>query len=545
MICRYLPYTITLKAPAILTTIGGDPNSSRTLPFIPGSAVRGAVARALGDPGNDPVKLGIFQKLILGQGARYLNAYPRVDGHRSVPMPVSFRMEKGSQEEDTCQAFDLCAYDREEWPEESLVPVPEPFVTLGAARPKRVSAGCGSRIHHQRDRAKGRAWVDPQTGEARGTIFTFEYLEAGQEFQGMVQVFGEDESKCEARAEHIKKLLGGSLLIGRSRRGGYGGYALIKWGNPCERELRGPLVVQADIDKGAEFRVLLLSDYIGRNAETGELDPAYLVGELIQRLDNRVEVTGQYWKFGIRGSFNRKWRLEVQQAPVCAAGSVLVLKATKDIPYDDIKLLEDQGLGERRAEGFGRVAFLKAASKRVTLSRPSLEALSQPAKGEPPDLVVFVEQQILLQEISRVVLEEAARLAKSATSPPSASLIGRLRNALRAEPSRGLSTLREWLGLEGDKGKHLRQPAMEQLDRCSIGNEQKKLSHWLRDLVRNHEKSEDLSEKLHWDVLVQRYYLVSEEAARQCLERFEDELRVRFIDATLAALARRKRGGVS
>jgi len=66
MIYRYLPYTLTLNAPAIMTSLGGDPNSARTLPFIPGSAIRGAVARALGDPGDDAEKQESFQKLVLG-----------------------------------------------------------------------------------------------------------------------------------------------------------------------------------------------------------------------------------------------------------------------------------------------------------------------------------------------------------------------------------------------------------------------------------------------------------------------------------------------
>jgi hypothetical protein len=43
----YLPFTLTLRSPAALTALGGDPNS-RTLPYIPGSALRGALARTLG-----------------------------------------------------------------------------------------------------------------------------------------------------------------------------------------------------------------------------------------------------------------------------------------------------------------------------------------------------------------------------------------------------------------------------------------------------------------------------------------------------------------
>lgn len=35
---KYLRYTLTLQAPAIVTTLSGDPSSSTTQPFIPGGA---------------------------------------------------------------------------------------------------------------------------------------------------------------------------------------------------------------------------------------------------------------------------------------------------------------------------------------------------------------------------------------------------------------------------------------------------------------------------------------------------------------------------
>jgi len=548
MIYRYLPYTLTLNAPAIMTSLGGDPNSARTLPFIPGSAIRGAVARALGDPGDDAEKQESFQKLVLGGGVRYLNAYPRAGSRRSLPKPVSFRARKdsmGSGRKEECKVLDLSAYDKEEWPDDPLVDVPEPFVTLGAARPIQAAPERGSRIHHQRDRAKGRAWVEPETEVAHGTIFTFEYLEAGQQFDGLIQVFGESEEIVQARAERIRELLGSHLLIGRSRRGGYGGNATIKWREDRDREVNGVGVIAGDIPKDTEFRVLLVSDYIGRNPQTGQLDPTYLTHEITQRLGGRAEVIRRCWKFGLTGGFNRKWRLEVPQAPVCVAGSVVVLRATAAISFEDIELIEHEGFGERRVEGFGRVVFLEHAKHSIDVRRPAADTSSQRAEGKPPEMVVFAEKRIMLKEIARSIQEEAVRLGKSAKSLPSTSLIGRLRNVLRGEASQALSTLREWLAEEGSGENRLKQPAMEQLECCRIGDDNKKLSDWLRNLVHNDNKGQTLADTLRLDVLAQRYHLVSSSTARQCIEECEDELRVRFMDATLAVLARRARGGIS
>src|SRR5690606_25716743 len=145
MIVRYLPYTLSLHAPAVLTSLGGDPNSSRSLPFIPGSALRGAAARALGDPAGDADRLRRFRTLILDGTVRYLNAYPRAAGRRTVPTPVSFRVDKtaavGWAGEIT--TWDLAAFDGEAgtdeavWPDASLSALPAPFVSIGAAQPLR------------------------------------------------------------------------------------------------------------------------------------------------------------------------------------------------------------------------------------------------------------------------------------------------------------------------------------------------------------------------------------------------------------------------
>ena len=96
MIHRYLPYTITLRAPALLASFGDDPSSTRSLSFVPGSAIRGQVAQAIGDPSGQPDRQELFTHLILDGSVCCLNAYPRAGGHRTLPMPVSFQVEKNA-----------------------------------------------------------------------------------------------------------------------------------------------------------------------------------------------------------------------------------------------------------------------------------------------------------------------------------------------------------------------------------------------------------------------------------------------------------------
>lgn len=545
MIVRYLPYTLTLRAPAVLTSLGGDPNSSRTLPFIPGAAIRGAVARWLGDPRDDPACQEVFRRLILDGSVCFLNAYPRAGGRRTLPAPVSLRTTKderlGPQGE--LRVYDLAAFDGHaaggevQWPDAPLVPVPEPFVSIGAAQLLHVGPACNSRVHQQRDRTLGHAWTDPRTEEPRGTVFTFEYLEAGQEFDGIVQIHGEDQAAWDDLAARVKEALGDRVLVGRSRRGGYGGDAAIKWHDARDREISGQGIIGSDVPEGTEFRALLTSAYVGRHPETGQLDSTYLGREIANRLKGRAEVVRRRWSFEPVGGFNRKWRLPVPQGLACAAGSVLVLKATQRIPFADLLALEHAGLGERRVEGFGRVLFLEAPVQTVTLRAAKVDLLHPPT-GDPPALVRFAEARIVQTAVDRVVREEAARLAQGAKFPPSASLLGRLRNAMRAEPEEALARIRRWLAPDGPEASRLKRPAMDQLERCRLGDGQP-LSDWLRARACEGQ-DQALDGLLRLDAVAQRAHLVSEESAREVIARRNAAIRARLIDATLAALSRRR-----
>ncbi len=555
MVHRYLPYTLELRAPVILAAAGSDPNSTRTLPYIPGSALRGAAARALGDPGANPARQHDFRALILAGSVRWLNAYPRAGGRRALPTPVSFRVNKNEIEssEGAIRVLDLAAsvaHATAQWPEEPLIPLAERFVTLGATQPLRVEPRRRSRIHHQRDRARGRAWTEERDGreEAHGAVFAFEFLDAGQEFEGIVLVQGESESRCDDLADRVRACLAGPLLLGRSRRAGYGGQAAVTWHAPRPREVVGEELVQRDIPPGTIFRALLTSAYIGRSPATGQIDPTRLEAEVVAALASgdageepmdRVRVLGRCWAFEVVGGFNRKQRVEVPQALACVGGSVLVLEATAPIPLADLLAVEHAGLGERRAEGFGRVAFLEKPTEAVVLRRPPMARVGPPT-ADPPELARFVEWRILDRVVQRVIAEEAARLAEPAKPRPTASLIARLRNALRQEPAAALGTLRDWCAQEGSA--RLRRPAMDQLERCRIGSSSERLSDWVRKLTRERADTERYAaELLRLETIAQRYYVISESSARRTLRARDTLMRARLIDATLAALARASR----
>lgn len=540
---RYFPFQLSLQSPLLATGPDGDPNSATTLPYIPGSLIRGAVARGLGDPGADAARLSTFRDLILTGDVRYLNAYPVAANRRALPALVALRNKKGSDDTKPQLHFDLLAYhgtpaadhelDDETWPEVSLGGGPAFLLTEGSTR-YRVRPSVSGRTHQQRDRPVGRAWKEAN-GTAHGTVFTYEALDAGQTFGGVIAVDGA-AAEIEARIAVIREKLGERLLLGRSRRAGYGGDAAITWQAPRDAEREGSHPLADGVQPGTPFQVTLLAPYLGRDAATGQLDPTALEGEVIDALAGHVSVERRGWSFARVGGYNRTWGLPLPQAPVARAGSALLLRATAPIPLTALLSLEHAGLGERRVEGFGRVAFSPEPVGVISVSPPPAPAAPAQPPGQPTELTLRIQRRLLVSRLEQAILREAARLAGDANAIPSPNLLGRLRLLFRQSPEQALRGLLVWLG---DGNQALRPAALRQLERCALATAGRRVNfrHWLEETA----TTADLGALLSLDVTAQRTNLTSEDSARADIRQRLPWLRARLIEAVITDLMRESR----
>lgn len=558
----YLRFDLTLRSPAIVTTLSGDPNSAATQRFIPGSAIRGAVAARLlaaGEDGNGE----LFRRLILSGEVRYLHAYPKIGGSRSLPIPLSWKSPKDDQR----VVNDLASFDgdlsketdfedyRDVWPESALVSPSGAFVSKTVTSGTRTldALRVGARVHQQRDRVKGRPWKDGQENP-HGAIFAYEYLEEGQTFTGMIHV----TDAAVGDVDRIKELLSEPILLGRSRRSGYGGDAAISGFARVERELAGASgLVSADLSAGSLFRVLLISAYVGRHPLTGQNDPKAIEQELIEALEATAELVRRRWAFETVGGFNRKWGLETPQALAVRGGSVLVMRATQDISLDTLLAIENRGLGERRVEGLGRVAFLTHSDEQKGVRVEAGESGPRRPKGtvanpQSPH-IEFLESRLILSA-ARAELDRVARLdlVKAARGLPTNSLLSRLRAPLRGArddeaASQCLQTLATWCG---DERNALEANAQDKLKACIfvLGGREQSLLGWLKSVASA--KKGDAGWKTlltatgnqaSVTALASRHHLTTVEAAQAILDANAAMLRVYLIDAVLAAMARKNR----
>lgn len=562
----YLHYKLRLRSPAIVSTLSGDPNGATTRPFIPGGVLRGALAARLLASGVNGDSDG-FRRLVLSGEVRYLNAYPELAGERSVPCRASWRCRK----DDNRAAFDLAAFsgaintdedpEDSDWPEEALAVVSDPFSAASGSAVTTTRPYLGSRLHQQRDRERGRPWTkrNGRTEERRGVIFPFEYLEAEQVFRGVIQIMSATD------IEQVKRLLGAEpILVGRSRRAGYGGEADVEFTAQTQHEYENASgSISQGIASGDRFTAFLVSAYIGREPVTGQIDPCALHKELHCRLGGAAMVERTRWAFETVGAFNQKWRLEVPQAQAVAAGAVLVLKCAAAIPVATLRSMEHEGLGERRVEGFGRVLFLKHSDDRGTIRihRGDNQIRVNCGGSHTPGLLCeqhrhqldLLEQRIVLAA-ARDELDQVAAvdLAARAQNRPTNSLLGRLRTLFRGAMNErmaqvALANLRTWCGDE-DNPLALKENARKKLDRCRVGSGA--FRQWLLRLA------ESGHGRAGWDALLQasgnqatlarlaaKTHLTACYAAEAILDEHSALLRVHLIDSVLGALARLNRGG--
>ena len=231
-----------------------------------------------------------------------------------------------------------------------------------------------------------------------------------------------------------------------------------------------------------------------------------------------------YTRTRVLGGFNRKWGLPLPQAPALQAGSVFVYRADQ-VNRQTLQRLEGEGIGERRVEGFGRIAInwhTRAALQRRSIPlRPPLRAIS--LSGEIQPLAQRMAERRLRAILDQKLLEALSQL--KITNQPHNAQLSRLRLAVR----------RAWREKKPELvTEHLKnlKAAEEQFERARIGNEQ--LYSWLEDGVQQ--------DRL-WRTYLQPPQLPSMAGVTaQTTDALKLEYTMRLLDALLKKTLRQERG---
>ena len=329
---------IELREPMALTDGSSDgAGGHESLAYIPGTSILGACVGAFGITPTDP----LFAQLFLDDCTRFLNAYPVLDGARTLPRPLTLRIGKlqparvfdalepsGSERTIEIQRahFNLLGS-----PKDSIKAVRESF-----ARESNLSI---TAKHTKQEQVH--VGIDRATRAAQdGVLFTYESIPAGACFRSVIS------TTDERVAALLKSKTQFDLRLGRSRSAGYGMTKATlthtsDWSECSSRNAAAQSAI-----------VTLLADYMP-HLESSPMSA--FICELAAALGvagNDITVRASATRM-VRG-FRGVWGLPRPARAALAKGSVVVV--TKAIDATRLAKLSTDGIGARRNEGFGRVA---------------------------------------------------------------------------------------------------------------------------------------------------------------------------------------------
>ncbi|MBX0331377.1 hypothetical protein K2Z83_27375 [Oscillochloris sp. ZM17-4] len=485
-----LTYRLTLEQPLLATSLEGDPNSSRSFDYIPGGQIRGLLIHRLRAQKGAPADLLAdpdVQRRFFSRTTCFLNAYVASDGHtRSLPAPLSLHAHKDDLDKDAFSV--LNAADGEgakqllakkvdaRWP--ALKPcfiIPNGTILTRLKIPHTVA------IHIQRDRRYGRA------RRGSGEVFRYDALASGQTFAGAIVC---DEDK-DAAFLHDLLAADTGAWIGRSRSAGYGRVTIqADAPQPGWREAGEPLPQPTGLVSMTLLSDLLMRDGQGRELTTPD---AEALAAALGIDDLTVDLAHSVTSTTLVSSYNTTARLPTPQRHALRAGSVISLNLPATDKPIDLAAIEDRGLGERRAEGFGRVAFGWLAAAEFTVIKPKKpETKAQESDGpkqeparKPPllslsaDIAGLMATRRYAEEIDTAigwyVNTTIAAIGDNLAAMPKNSQLGRVRVLIRrALPAGDVAAVRD--GLED-----MRQAGYEQFARAPIGGTT--LYDWLITLL--------------------------------------------------------------
>ncbi len=529
---KVIYYRIELLEPALVTSVQGDPNSAVAFDYLPGSVLRGILigkylASKPTDASDKSDDSDTLRRLFFEGSIRYLNGYPLdAEGHASMPVPASWHRVKGNKEGPIFDFAIKAGNDKLQWQT-----VKDPFYTQPDQSVRLISPDRNVALHTQRTTRFGRAMPKHtdrrQTGgkpeellkgdEIPGAVYRYDALAAGQTFQATILC--DNDADEQILRGLLKDLMGGHITLGGSRSGGYG-QAKIIWISEDEAALKAAEdegeedqdtaedeedqdTVEDDEDKEGEDEedqdttedgedglkgkliVTLQSDVLLRD-ERGQFA---VDSELLRRVLNshlkpkvELELEDAFLDTQVIGGFNRKWGLPLPQALAVSMGSVLVFKD----PGCDPALLEDleaRGIGERRAEGFGHIAFNRQRAaqlevKEITREKPGYVDFMVD-QTDARDLAQLMVKRMLRKRLDERLLAAANRV--EIANPPSNAQLSRLRSVVLEELRKATPDIRNIHRFI--KGIYERGSARRQFERSTLDGREP-LLRWLRNLLR-------------------------------------------------------------
>lgn len=405
---KALTYQIHLLEPVLATQLGGgDPNSAVSFDFIPGSIIRGAlIGKYLKNKGKKIDAEDVdFQHLFLNGSVRFLNAYPltEFDRKRALPTPISWHKKKDEVDIKCIYDFSIKeGGDSELW--NGVGNFCRIFNGEDGKYVELYKTKVDINMHTFRDDRQ-------KTTAEKSTIFRYQPIESGQEFSGVILADDHDD------LENISSLISNDTILNLAKSH-LAEYGSVRIENVISNEWKE---YEPDDNDPKTIIVTLLSDAIVQDCNgvhVSSIEPVIGVMHKMAFFHTRV-----------MGGFNRTWNLPIQQTMAIQAGSVFLYDYNAELLIL-LRKLEISGIGERRQEGFGRIAINWNLDEKINVKKVILNIPDQPESMSAKSEVFAGEilNRMMRVKLNQALLEKVNEL--SIKSRPHNSQLSRMRGAV-------------------------------------------------------------------------------------------------------------------
>ncbi len=436
---KTIRYTIKTINPVIISQTGSDQNMRNTKTYINGNTILGLVAKKyikennLDDNAQEDKN---FKKLFLNGDIIYTNAYLTDDDYIYYPSPLSFKQEKYNENKIYNMLFVDEDFDTQTKSISEYLKINKTSILKSSVK-KKIS------FHHARERKTGIT--------KKGAIFNYESISPGQLFTG--HIIGNEEN-----IHLIKDLIPNSYVgyVGRSKNTEYG---KIKFNLSEIKEYKREINTGFNPDEKPEEPIVMtfLSDTIIYNENGFSCTNVNELGKILN-----ISIKKSFINHEREEKYVGIWRCKNQSETCFKAGSTFLLNTLPN-NYSE---LEQNGIGERTHEGFGRVIFgYQNGREHEGQTYSVVNNLQNEEKSKPggtiPDIVKEITIEIITEKMNDLTVKKAMETADKFHSIPSNSLIGKLHLI-----SKDVKTFKE--NFEKIKNN---KPAQQQLEKCNNNNQ--------------------------------------------------------------------------
>lgn len=390
MSLKKLEFVLENIDPLLFAERGADNILVTTKRYVPGSAIRGALAHLYINVHKlqNAYEDATFFDLFLSGKVRFMPAYPigcrELEQGEAFVMPLSLMRSK-----DKTQTVDLTADAENKAGFKKL----QGFVVKKDNKLYQIDTDVKIELHMSRSGAGERI-----TGSSReGNVFNYEYLEPGQLFKG---AYLADDDVAELLQKVLMELNVEVLHLGRAKSAQYGKclYAAM------------PAKEAQQVALGDKLYLLAQTPYIAFGRwQRVEQAAGELLGELEARLGCEVAKDGLQI-FAAAESIDGYvgvWQAKKQAERALSTGTLIELRLHGAV--DSAKLQEAllQGLGKGTEDGFGQFVIWQPLAKPEFVEKLPQKQQNIVLSNEVKKTAKKVIQERLLQEVRQQAAQDA------------------------------------------------------------------------------------------------------------------------------------------